>query len=186
MKNFHIFHLLAALAFGTTNSASAHQTKSDASFSFTLPKNWKSSSNKRNENCQFFKMISSSNATEWDLKACNYQGDLEEVLRFTVFAKDGKKWIASGSMDQQPAVWKSDGIDSTFIETKNPPTCGVINKNSGFRAAGGQCYSALVRCKKDYLIIESNGLNMHFSAMKKITRSVIFKECSKTASSITR
>ena len=131
-------------------------------------------------------MTSSSNATEWDLKACNYQGTLEEALRFTVFVKDGKNWIASGSMDQQPAVLKSNGIDSTFIETKHPPTCGVINKNSGFRAAGGQCYSALVGCKQDYLIIESNGLNMDFSAMKKITRSVIFKECSRTASSITR
>ena len=182
MKNLHIFCLSAALAFGTTNSASAPPTKSDNLFTLTLPGNWKIINNKKNENCQFFAMVRSPNTTEWDLKACNYSGTLQEALRFTVFSNNGKKWISSGSMDQQPAIFKSSSVGSTFIETKYPPTCGITDTDSGFHAAGGQCYSALIGCKDDYVTIESNGSNKDFSVMKKIARSIVFEKCSKTPS----
>lgn len=183
MKNLHIFCLSAAFAFGATNSASAPSTKSSNLFTLTLPGNWKIINSKKKANCQFFAMIPSPNATEWDLKACNYSGTLEEALRFTAFTKDGKKWIATGSMDQQPAIFKSNRVGSTFIETKYPPTCGITDTDSGFHAAGGQCYSALIGCKNDYVIIESNGSNKDFLAMKKITQSVFFEGCSRTPSS---
>ena len=182
MKNLQIFHLLAALVFGTINSASAHLIKSDSFFTYTLPSNWKIHDNGKIESCHFFKNTHSPNTTEWDLKACKYSGTLENVLRFTVFIKDGKKWIASGSMDQQPAAWRSNDSNFTFIETKYPPTCGIIDRKSGFHAAGGHCYSALIRCKNNHVVIESNGLNTDFPVMQKIARSVIFKECTRNSS----
>ena len=182
MKNLQIFHILATFAFGTINSATAHSIKSDDFFSFTLPSNWKIHDNGEIENFQFLKKTHSPNKTEWDLKACKYSGTLDNVLRFTVFLKDDKKWIASGSMDQQSPAWKLNGSNSTFIETKYPPTCGIVARESGFHAAGGKCYSALVGCKNNYVVIESNGLNTDFSAVQKIARSVNLKKCAKNSS----
>ncbi|MGJ7579133.1 hypothetical protein ACSFA3_03015 [Variovorax sp. RHLX14] len=172
----------AILLLGTTNPTNAHSIKSDDSFSLTIPRKWKNHHNIENENCQFLKNTRSPTATEWDLRACKYSGNLEEVLRFTAFLKEGKNWIAAGSMDQKPAELISSHSNSIFIETKYPPTCGIVDRESGFHTAGGECYSALVGCNKNYLLIESNGLNTDFSEMRKIARSVIFKECAKNSS----
>ena len=123
------------------------------------------------------KKIPKNESNNWDLKICQHSGTFDETLKRTNFLKIGSDWYATGSMDQHPAQFEKDRSGHILLETVNSPTCGIFQENTGFHAAGGQCYSSLVGCEGNYATLESSGIFTDFSALKKITRSIKRLNC---------
>lgn len=178
MKKIPVFILLTALACCVSSKTTSFNERK---FSIHYSSQWEMVSSKNTEGCIFLtqKYKQEKSNSEWDLSICSSSGNLDEVMQQTVFYRDGAHWMASGSMDQQQVKKTLDSTGLFTLETTILPSCGTSDQETGFHAAGGECYSALVGCKKDFAILQSDGLYKKIAELKKIRKSIKFLDCRK-------
>lgn len=123
-------------------------------------------------------VCSKKNAKKGNLngvRVCKIFLGFEKSILQSAFKAENGEWLASGSMDEQKAKRTRSPRGVEVIETMTPPSCGVVDRDGVFRAAGGQCYSALIGNSKIAVSIESTGVSRDYSSMRKITGSVVLR-----------
>lgn len=134
-----------------------------------VPKNWKAVEYVGDPNCTYLKKEESLPHQSFTVMICVREGREGVVAnRAGFFFRDGI-WVKTGSMDEQPATldWSAQ-----FPKISGVASCGITD-DTGFHAAGGNCYSAIVFGDGYGVLIETDGTEKDLSLVANVVGKVI-------------
>jgi hypothetical protein len=140
-------------------------------FSFSYPKGWKVSKDKK---CLRLNEPKIRANEEYTLKLCAQHGTLEQAADSMFFSLKDGVWMRNAGMDSPSPVDLIEGPGWKGMQTTQ--TCGVSDKETGFHAAGGTCLMAIVYNAKTQLLFDTVGYYQDFGTTDAIIQSVQFDE----------
>ncbi|PSH22128.1 hypothetical protein B7R74_08075 [Yersinia pseudotuberculosis] len=140
-------------------------------FSFSYPSTW---SVKKEKQCVSLNQPERVAEEEYTLNICVQHGTLEQATDSMIFYNDNGVWMREAGMDAPSPVDIIKGPGWKGMQTTQ--TCGVSDEETGFHAAGGTCFMAIVYDAKTQLLFDTVGFYQNFDVINMIVQSVKFTE----------
>lgn len=138
-------------------------------FSFSYPKTWLV---KKEKQCVNLNQPQRRTEEEYTLNICVQHGTLEQATDSMIFYNDNGVWIREAGMDAPSPVDIINGPLWKGMQTTQ--TCGISDEETGFHAAGGICFMAIIYNNKTQLLFDTVGFYQDFDVINAIVRSVKF------------
>lgn len=140
-------------------------------FSFNYPKNW---SVKKENQCIHLNHPDRLANEEYTLNICAQHGTLEQAADQMIFYNNNGVWMREAGRDAPSPVEIIKGPDWRGMQTTQ--TCGISYQETGFHAAGGTCFMAIIYNDKTQLLFDTVGFYQDFDVINAIIQSIKFSE----------
>lgn len=168
-----LYIIALAAASHPASSAPKYREISTTSFSVEIPNLWKMKPN--DKDCYQFSSPDKIRPDDYTLEVCSLDKNLDDAAYESgIFDKDDKgNWITiAGPGSSKTAEIISyddwDGIQAII-------DCGIGEPTTGFHAAAGDCYWAVVSNERRSLIVDTQGLYRDFGTIRRIIKSLRIK-----------
>ncbi|RJT37360.1 DUF4087 domain-containing protein [Rahnella woolbedingensis] len=138
-------------------------------FSFDYPKGW---TIKKEKQCLNINKPSRLKNEEYTLNICAEHDSLEQATDSMIFYKENGVWTREAGMDPPSPVDIIQGAGWKGMQTTQ--TCGISDEETGFHAAGGICFMAIVYNSQTQLLFDTVGFYQDFDVINAIVQSIKF------------
>lgn len=138
-------------------------------FSVSYPKSWKV---KKVNQCININQPEKLKDEEYTLNICVQHETLKQAADSMIFYNDHGVWMREAGRDAPSPVDIIKGRGWKGMQTTQ--TCGVSDAETGFHAAGGDCFMAIVYNANTQLLFDTVGYYQDFDVISAIVQSVKF------------